>query len=57
MDSELITLVDRIILLERRVTMLRAVLKEIADEDFRGNRPYSASLAEKALREDEAGND
>lgn len=39
---------------QSRIHKLRAVLKAIADTDYRGNRSPEAALAEQALKEDEA---
>lgn len=37
-----------------KILQLQAVLKTIADEDYRGNRPYASVIAEKALKDDNA---
>lgn len=42
--------VERIVELEGEIARLRAVLQEIANEDFRGNRPWSATKAYVALQ-------
>ena len=36
-----------------RIAELEAALKEIANEDYRGNRPNSATIAYKALANSE----
>ena len=37
--------------LKEEITFLRSVLTQIAEEDYRGNEPWTRQLAKRALRE------
>lgn len=50
-DTEAYEIGLRVGTLQRMLDITMRVLKEIADEDFRGNRPASATKAFRALEE------